>query len=64
MAHPRMIFECEPDNLILAQCAARWLLDRSHQRDAIIAYGQGTAGEVVFYVRRNKASILVKQDRP
>lgn len=61
MGRERIIFEGEPDNLIIAARAAKWLLARPTQRDAIVAYGEGSQ-EVVFYVKRNKASISVLQD--
>jgi hypothetical protein len=61
MARERIIFEGEPDNLIFASRASKWLLARPKQKDAILAYGEG-AQEVVFYVKRNKASILIYQD--
>ena len=61
MSRERIIFEGDPDNLVLASRAAKWLLTRPAQKDAILAYGEGPQ-EVVFYVKRNKASILVYQD--
>lgn len=62
MSRERIIFEGEPDNLVIAARAAKWLLARPNQKDAIVAYGEGPQ-EVVFYVKRNKASILVYQDK-
>lgn len=62
MSRERIIFEGDPVNLYFAGRAAKWLLERPVQKDAILAYGEGTQ-EVVFYVKRNKASILVYQDK-
>lgn len=45
----KFIFVCHPDNLILAQRAAKWLLERPAQDDAVIAYGEGLA-ETTFYI--------------
>lgn len=45
-----------PDDMILAVRAAKWLIERPPQRDAILAYGGGPE----FYVKRNKASITVR----
>ena len=61
MSRARIIFEVEPDNLVIAARAAKWILARPTQKDGILAYGEGPQ-EVVFYVKRNKASILVYQD--
>ena len=57
----RMIIECFPKNIILAGKAAKWLLEHPYQKDAIVAYGEGER-EISFYVRRNKASILIRQN--
>jgi hypothetical protein len=57
----RMIFDCHPDNLITAIRAAKWLLGRPNQKDAILAYGEGD-GEVAFYVKRNKESISIREN--
>jgi hypothetical protein len=57
----RVIVEAMPEHLLLAGRAAKWLLDRPEQKDAILAYGEG-AKEVAFYVKRNKASISVRQN--
>jgi len=57
----RMIFDCHPDNLILATRAAKWLLERLAQKDALVAYGDGS-GEVTFYVKRNKDSISIREN--
>lgn len=58
----KFIILCEPDNLILAQRAAKFMLTRpDYVGDAVLAYGEGTQ-QVVFYARRNKASISVRQD--
>lgn len=59
-AFQRMIFDVQPDNLITAGRAARWLLERPEQVDAILAYGEGK-NEVSFYVRRNRASISIRE---
>jgi hypothetical protein len=53
----KFIILCEPDNLILAQRAARFMVERPKYVDAVLTYEN-----VVFYVRRNKASITVRQD--
>jgi hypothetical protein len=58
----KFILVCEADNLILAGRAAKFLLTRpDYVGDAVLAYGEGTQ-QVVFYARRNKASITVRQD--
>mgnify|MGYP001616136585 CR=1 FL=1 len=57
----RVIFlDVEPDNLMLATRAARWLLGKPDQKDAILAYGEGVL-TTDFYVRRNKASVTVRR---
>lgn len=61
MSRERIIFEGDPDNFYLASRAARWLLARPKQADAILSYGDAP-NEVVFYVKRNKASIRIFQD--
>lgn len=61
MSRERIIFEGDPDNLVLAARASKWLIARPQQVDAILSYGEGKQ-EVVFYVKRNKASIRVYQD--
>lgn len=50
--------DVEPDDFVLATRAARWLMER-FQKDAIIAYGEGTSTKD-FYVCRNKRSITVR----
>jgi hypothetical protein len=57
----RIIFlDVEPDDMILAVRAAKWLLERSN-KDAILAYGEGDDKDLKhFYARRNKASITVR----
>jgi hypothetical protein len=57
----KFIFVCEPFNMILAQRAAKYLLDRPETKSAICAYGQGK-DEVIFYIRRTKASLIVRQE--
>lgn len=57
----RIIIECDPEHLICATRAARWLIERPNQKDAIVAYGEG-AKEVAFYIKRNKSSISVRQN--
>jgi hypothetical protein len=57
----RVILDCHPDNFVLATRAAKWLLDRPAQKDAIVAYGEG-GQEVAFYVKRNKESISIRED--
>jgi hypothetical protein len=58
----KFIITCDPDNLILAARAAKFMLTRpAYIGDAVLTYGEGAA-EVVFYARRNKASISVRQD--
>lgn len=54
----KIIFNCHPDNLTTATRAAKWLLARPEQKDAIMAYGEGK-NEVAFYVKRNKESITI-----
>jgi hypothetical protein len=54
----KVIFNCHPDNMVTAVRAAKWLLERHDQKDAILAYGEGK-NEVVFYVKRNKESLSV-----
>jgi len=56
-----IIRDTEPDDLILAIRAVKWLLGKSDQKDAILAYGNyvGLATKD-FYVCRNKASITVR----
>ena len=51
--------DVDPDDFILAIRAARWLLERPNQKDAILAYGEGVTTD--FYVRRNKTSITVRK---
>ena len=53
----KFIILCEPDNLILAQRAAQFMVERPNYVDVVLTYDL-----VVFYVRRNKASISVRQD--
>jgi hypothetical protein len=56
----RFILNADPENMLLAMRAARWLHDQPpEQKDAILVYGV----EWVFYVKRNKASITAHQDR-
>ena len=57
----RVILDCHPDNFILATRAAKWLLARPEQKDAIVAYGEGEQ-EVNFYVKRNKESITIREN--
>jgi hypothetical protein len=58
--YPRAVINCDPSNYILAARALKWLLARPDQKDAILAYGEGKQ-EVVFYVKRNKASLSIMQ---
>lgn len=58
----RVIFECHPDNLVTATRAARWLLERPDQKDAVLSYGEGE-NVVDFYVKRNKESISIRENR-
>jgi hypothetical protein len=58
----RFILNATPENMILAVRAAKWLLDRPGQRDGILVYGE-RSDEQVFYVKRNKSSISVFEDR-
>ena len=58
----RFIFVCDYGNLILAQRAAKFMVDRPQQKDAVVAYGEGK-DQIHFYARRNKASITVRQDQ-
>jgi hypothetical protein len=57
----RVILDCHPDNFICAIRAAKWLLERPEQKDAIVAYGEGDS-EVAFYVKRNKESISIREN--
>jgi hypothetical protein len=57
----RVIVESLPDCLTLAGKAARWIIERPMQKDAILCYGEGVK-EVCFYVKRNKSSISVRQE--
>ena len=57
----KIIFDCHPDNLVTATRAAKWLLERPDQKDAIVAYGEGK-NKVVFYVKRNKESISIREN--
>lgn len=57
----RVILDCHPDNFILATRAAKWLLERPGQKDAILAYGEGES-EVTFYAKRNKESITIREN--
>lgn len=57
----RVILDCHPDNFLLATRAAKWLLARPEQKDAIIAYGEGK-DEVAFYAKRNKDSISIREN--
>ena len=57
----RVIMDCHPDNLLTAVRAAKWLLERPEQKDAILAYGEGKS-EVAFYVKRNKGSISIREN--
>lgn len=59
----RIIIECEPDHFVLGVRAAKWLIERPGQKDAIVAYGEG-AKEVAFYIKRNKSSISIRQNNP
>lgn len=56
----KVILDCHPDNFIQATRAAKWLLERPIQKDAVVAYGEGT-NKVAFYVRRNKESISIRE---
>ena len=48
----------DPDDFILATRAVKWLMGQ-FQKDAIVAYGEGSVTKD-FYVCRNKASITVR----
>lgn len=51
----------EPDDAVIGVRAARWLIDQPDtQKDAILVYGD-KPNEIVFYVKRNKASILARR---
>ena len=57
----KVILDCHPDNMVTAVRAARWLLERPDQKDAVITYGEGKS-EVAFYVKRNKESISIREN--
>jgi len=59
----RFIFECDPDNLIVANKAARALLNRPGERDVMIMQGDGD-DEVMMFAKRLKKSIRVQQVKP
>jgi hypothetical protein len=40
--------------------AARWLLDRPDQKDAVLVFGPYGEDKMCFYVVRNKSSITVR----
>ena len=51
----------EPDDAIIGVRAAKWLISQPDtQKDAILVYGE-KPNEIVFYVKRNKASILARR---
>lgn len=51
----------EPDDAIIGVRAAKWLIAQPEtQKDAILVYGENP-NEIVFYVKRNKASILARR---
>lgn len=60
----RIILEANADDdLGLALRAARWLMQQPDtQRDAILAYGEGSDAKA-FYVKRGKASISSRRCR-
>lgn len=53
----KFILVCEPDHLIQAQRAAQFMVERPDYKDVVLTYDKA-----IFYVRRNKASITVRQD--
>ena len=56
----KYIFHCEPDDFILAGRAVKsFLADPLIANDCVISFGNGQS----FYVRRNKASVTVYDNR-
>jgi hypothetical protein len=57
-----ILLDIEPDDYLLAVRAVRRLIDRPESKEAVVGYDGYHGGD--FYVRRNKASITVRQCQP
>lgn len=50
-----------PEDAVIGVRAAKWLIEQpTTQKDAILVYGE-KPNEIVFYVKRNKASITARR---
>ena len=60
----KFIFECDEDNIALAMRAAKNLINRPHDRECLVSFGETNRTEVEMFARKLKRSISVKQVRP
>jgi hypothetical protein len=52
--------DIEPDDWIIGIRAAKWLMGKPLQKDAILCFDISKNNTKDFYIKRNKASITVR----